>query len=223
MSMKKTVCILMVLLGIFMAAAGMAALNVYPGSTVTFGYYEQDGNRNNGPEEIEWQVVSCDDDVIVMISKYGLDCVPFHEYKGGATWENCTLRYWLNTVFLNSAFTPSQQDMLYTVEIANPENPKFGTYAGGRTQDKVFIPSVQDLEMGFNSFSMQASPTRYAIANGAHDNDKGKCWWWLRTPGKNIERTTHVTYEGTIYSEGTSSTGKSGTVRPCVAVNRNKL
>ena len=221
--MRKIVFVFAILMSVFLMSSAMADVNVYPGNIVVFGHYEQDGNLNNGPEEIEWEVVSCDEDIIVMISKYGLDCVPYHAYEGGATWENCTLRYWLNQTFLNTALTPSQQNLLCSVQIANLPNPEFGTYAGATTWDKVFIPGVQDIEMGFESFSMQTRPTRYAMQMGAHDDDEGRCWWWLRTPGKRPEKATHVTYKGKIYMEGTTCYGTSGTVRPCIVLNRKML
>lgn len=220
--MKKGLCAILMLITLCVFTAAQADVNVYPGSTLSFGHYEQDGNRSNGPEMIEWEVISCDDEAIIMISKYGLDCVPYHQYEGDVIWSDCTLRYWLNSVFLNTAFTQAEQEVMYTVVLDNPDNDKFGTYAGAETEDKVFIPSAIDVDW-YNSFSMQAKPTRYAVQNGVHANSKGMCWWWLRTPGKNHERVTHVTYEGKVYQEGTKPNTNSGAVRPCIALNRSML
>ncbi|MBQ4266420.1 MAG: hypothetical protein IJB85_13000 [Clostridia bacterium] len=218
--MKKIMVVL--LMAWFLVTCAAADVYLYPGSVVEFGYYEQDGNRNNGPEAIEWEVVSCDEEAVVMISKYGLDCVPFHAYDGDILWQDSTLRYWLNSVFYHTAFSQEEKSLLLTVVMDNPDNPSFGTYAGGRTEDMVFVPSAPDVQW-HRSFSMQARPTRYAVQNGVHTNNKGYCWWWLRTPGKNFERVTHVTYEGKVYLEGTKPTTSSGAVRPCIALDVSKL
>ena len=47
--------------------------NLKIGDKVKFGKYEQDGNESNGQEDIEWQVLSVEEDRILVISEYGLD------------------------------------------------------------------------------------------------------------------------------------------------------
>lgn len=219
--MKKAAAVLLAGL-ILLCSAALADAKIYPGCVVGFGHYEQDGNLNNGPEIIEWEVVSCDEEAVIMISKYGLDCVQYHAYSGDVLWEDCTLRYWLNSVFLNTAFSEGEQSLLLTAVLDNPENPKYGTYAGSYTEDTVFVPSAADMQW-HSTFNIQARPTRYAVQRGVHANDKGYCWWWLRTPGKSFERATHVTYEGTVYNEGTLPTTSSGAVRPCIILNASRL
>ena len=46
--------------------------NASIGDIVVFGTYEQDGNRTNGSEWIEWLVLDKEEDRILVISKYGL-------------------------------------------------------------------------------------------------------------------------------------------------------
>lgn len=46
--------------------------------TVECGFYEQDGDLNNGPEPIEWIVLSeTEDDMRLLLSKYCLDAMPY--------------------------------------------------------------------------------------------------------------------------------------------------
>ena len=54
---------------------------------VTFGRYEQDGNEENGPEEIEWIVLDVKDGRSLLISRYALDTVPYHTESINITWE----------------------------------------------------------------------------------------------------------------------------------------
>ena len=46
---------------------------------LTFGKYEQDNNPDNGPEEIEWIVLEEHDGNLLLLSRYGLDAVPYSE------------------------------------------------------------------------------------------------------------------------------------------------
>ena len=62
------------------------------GSIVTFGRYEQDGDKENGPEEIEWVLLDVQDGKALLLSKYGLEAKPYNTEYTDVTWETCTLR-----------------------------------------------------------------------------------------------------------------------------------
>lgn len=47
------------------------------GDTVLLGTYEQDGQEANGREPIEWVVLDRQDNTMLLISTYALDCVDF--------------------------------------------------------------------------------------------------------------------------------------------------
>lgn len=79
------------------------------GNVVTYGHYEQDNDTANGKEPIEWVVLDVQGDKALLISKYGLDVRPYNTEYNHVTWEECTLRTWLNDTFLNAAFTPEGQ------------------------------------------------------------------------------------------------------------------
>ena len=46
------------------------------GDYVTFGMYEQDNDKSNGAEAIEWQVLDKKDGKVLLLSKYALDAKP---------------------------------------------------------------------------------------------------------------------------------------------------
>ena len=75
------------------------------GNSVSFGSYEQDNNPANGKEEIEWIVLDVQGDRSLLISKYALDCKKYNTEWTDGTWESCSLRKWLNSDFLNAAFS----------------------------------------------------------------------------------------------------------------------
>lgn len=149
------------------------------GDIITFGQYEQDGNEDNGPEDIEWVVLSVDDEKALVVSKYALDCRPYNIENADVTWENCSLRTWLNNDFLNSAFSDEEQDHIPEVTIANEDNSYYGTWGGNNTTDRVFCLSLNEINdyIGYSSYddmyqygynlSLIVEPTQRAIDNGA--------------------------------------------------------
>ncbi|MBQ6639177.1 MAG: S-layer homology domain-containing protein, partial [Lachnospiraceae bacterium] len=150
------------------------------GDIIKFGHYEQDGNTANGKEEIEWQVLKVESDRVLVISKYCLDCKLYNTEDTGVTWENCTLRKWLNNDFKNAAFTSAEQAKIPTVNLVNKNNPKWGTAGGNNTNDQIFCLSLEEMESYFGKYSWYNSEfmcgynqnlicdaTQYAINNGA--------------------------------------------------------
>ena len=86
---------------------------------LTFGKYEQDNNPDNGPEEIEWIVLEEQDGNLLLLSRYGLDAVPYNDGNTETTWEDSTLRSWMNSDFLETAFTPEEQSAILVTAVSN--------------------------------------------------------------------------------------------------------
>lgn len=117
------------------------------GDSVLWGSYEQDNNAFNGKEEIEWTVLDKADGKILVISKYILDCHPFNDTLAEVTWDNCTLRKWLNNDFLNAAFTSAEQKIIPTVQLSVNNDAEEDLLDGNVTQDKVFLLSVTERQV----------------------------------------------------------------------------
>lgn len=117
---------------------------VRDGDVVIFGQYEQDGNTGNGKEPIEWEILTEKDGKMLLISKYILDCQPYNTESTEVTWETCSLRQWLNNDFYNTAFNESDQKLIETTTLSNPDNP-FGGKGGNSTDDKVFCLSMEEV------------------------------------------------------------------------------
>ena len=123
------------------------------GDIIKFGHYEQDGNLENGKEEIEWQVLKVESDRVLVVSKYALDCKKYDETKYAVTWEESTLRKWLNDDFLNEAFTMEEQEKIPIVYLENRSNPYWGTAGGYNTNDRIFCLSLDEMESCFGDYS----------------------------------------------------------------------
>lgn len=194
------------------------------GDVVYFGAYEQDNNTPNGKEDIEWQVLAKADNKILVISKYALDCQQYNTSYTDVTWENCSLRKWMNGTFLNNAFSAEEQAQIQnnrTVSAYINQNPEYSTKPGNATTDKVFLLSINEAKKYFSSDSArQCQPTKYAIANGAYVNsDNGNCWWWLRSPGHFQDDAADVRSGGSVSYVGDDVHLDYSCVRPALWIN----
>ena len=168
------------------------------GDHVTFGSYEQDGIDSDGMEPIEWTVLAKENGRLLLISTYALCQIPYNEgyIAENSTWETCTLRAWLNDVFLDDAFTADEQEMIPVVTVTASQNPVYEKHLyrpdevpetlvepGNDTQDKVFILSYQEAEEYFASDNDRICEITLAGDGSVYEDDQTyPCAWWLRTP-----------------------------------------
>lgn len=204
---------------------GSILSDVSVGDTVVMGYY--------GNEAIEWIVLDYDPSTnrALLISKYCLDAIPYHAGSNYGSWENCTLRRWLNNSFINQAFTQEEQAIIASTHLSNPDNPDFDIDGGKDTVDRIFLLSYEEAVYYFPAQeSRKAKPTDYCLAHGCFDHVKyaeendteidpeavGYTWWWLRTPGITEEHACNVLARGAASSHGGLQTSNEGAVRPAM-------
>jgi len=191
--------------------AGLTNVNV--GSTIKFGFYEQDNNTSNGKEEIEWKVLAVDGNKALVISQYALDCQKYNSTYTDTTWEKCSLRTWLNGTFYNAAFGSDHQKMIASSTVTADKNPSYSTSPGNNTTDKVFLLSITEVNKYFSSDSArQCQGTAYCYA-------QGNCWWWLRSPGDYSGDAARVNDDGSVDRSGYYVGSVLGAVRPALWIN----
>jgi len=200
--------------------------NAAVGDTITFGNYEQDNNTSNGKEAIEWTVLEKNGMSLLLVSKQALDCQPYNTSNTEVTWENCSLRKWMNGTFLNNAFSAEEQAQIQSTNVSADKNPDYSTNPGNATTDKVFLLSITEVEKYFTSNEdRKCVPTAYAIAQGAWTSDsypkggKATCWWWLRSPGYSQCDAAGVFNGGWVDFSGSSVNYGTGCVRPALWID----
>ena len=201
------------------------------GDTVLFGRYEQDNDAADGKEPIEWTVLSKDNNRILVISRYALDCQPFHSVFASANWSTCSLRGWLNGTFLGAAFNADEQKMIRTTTVIGEKNPSYrSTPAGPNTPDKVFVLGIREANLYFSSDEQRKGvATAYAIAQGAAVSNKefvgeqGTSWWWLRTSGTSVNYVSLVGSDGSVNAFGSYLRNMNGAVRPALWIDLNTI
>ncbi len=213
-----------------------AAAYQTPGSMVSFGKYEQDNNSANGPEEIEWIVLDYDMQAqkTLLLSRYGLDAQPYNKEYTDITWENSTLRAWLNGEFLNKAFSEAEQSEILTTKVYNSPSQGYSTWnteGGNNTRDKIFLLSYAEANKylgvthdNSSNTKSRVAPTAYAIKQGAYISSSYKTadgeaagWWWLRSPGRSQRHAALVNIDGSLNCNNVNY--DSGCVRPALWIN----
>ena len=204
-------------------ACSMRALEagaIEVGDTVVFGSYEQDGNTANGTEAIEWVALAKEGDKILLVSRYALDCQPYNTSWTSVTWEDCTLRSWLNGPFLSPAFTEDEQALIDEARVTNADNGKYSTPGGNPTVDKVFLLSVDEAEKYFSSDGDRVcTATAHAKDQGVSTGSNDGCCWRLRSPGRDSDHAAYVYSDGSIFANGRIVGLDSSAVRPALWVS----
>ena len=198
------------------------------GDKITFGTYEQDNVTSNGTEDIEWLVLAKENNKILVISDKALDSQPYNEKWQSITWEQCSLRKWLNDSFLNAAFNEEERALIQSTTVSADKNPRYSTDPGNYTTDKVFLLSINEAEKYFNSDeARKCAPTAYAKAQGAWLSDDtyktqsgaATCWWWLRSPGRSQKYAAIVSIGGWVYYRGYGVNYDNVSVRPALWIS----
>ena len=188
------------------------------------------GNYYKSP--IEWLVLDVKGNEVLLISRYGLDCKPYHHGGIYISWEDCDLRKWLNNDFIKSAFSEEDAKKIKVSELKNEDNPKFGTRGGNDTRDRIFCLSIAEAKKYFrkdNDRQCQPTASTYSYARSCHryinvdgwwssDINSCSCYWWLRSPGNNRKYATYVDSNGWFNLYGHSIHSAFHVVRPALRI-----
>ena len=133
-----------------LCACGSEDGTVNVGDTVSFGTYEQDGDASNGKEAIEWTVLAVDGSKALLVSNYALTCRTYNDEFKNITWDDCSLRDWLNNEFYAAAFTSAEQAQIQSVKLENADNRWSDTKGCDDTKDSVFLLSLEEIMEYYN-------------------------------------------------------------------------
>ena len=174
---------------------------------------------NYGYGSIDWIVLDRQDDKALLITKDIFICRPYNESDDDTTWENCSLRKWLNTEFYDKAFLLEEKGLILTTDVVNNGNTEHNIPGGNNTKDKVFILSVDEAKKYFGSESArQAVGTYDPVRAGLYVDDNGYSLWWLRTPGAQGRAAAYVDHLGQIKEGGIMNRYTYIGVRPAIWV-----
>ena len=215
-----------------LAAAAAREVMFSVGNYVTFGTYPQTSVASD-ETPIEWLILARDGNKALLLSRYGIDTLPYNAQSTSITWEKCTLRAWLNKYFINRAFTAAEQSAILVTNVDNSSSQgyiEWNTSGGSNTQDKIFLLSYAEankyLGVTYNDSNTKSrvAPTAYAILHRAWTSNDYKTtdgeaagYWWLRSPGYLQSSAAYVLNDGSLRSSDVRD-GR-GSVRPALWFN----
>ena len=192
------------------------------------------------PAPIEWQVLERRADRVLVVSRHILDCRRYHDLPTATTWRDSTLRRWLNTTFLDAAFTAAEQRRIRRTRCTD------NGHGTPDTVDRVFLLSVAQVRAlthpgegeGLDRRAVATSHATARTPDGCHlyvydkgvakdyvdvDGERRGCsWWWLRTQpqakGGTCARAAFVGARGDVKSYGAVDQRRCG-VRPALLLD----
>ena len=213
--------------------SGTAHISGAMESNIYFGNYWQsvrnedatDGNK----EPVKWRVLANDGNLFV-VSDQNLDCVAYNSSAETVTWEECSLRKWLNSKFIDKAFTAQEQGAVLESLVVNEDGAK-GSEAGADTYDKIYLLSIYEVidpDLGFPTDWKDEGGTRVALnteytksKDALTDTDMSGAWW-LRTPG-DANNAANVFNSGKVFVRGGNVTNYIFAVRPAMNIDTSKV
>lgn len=156
-------------------------------------YYKDVQGRHRGA--IEWTVIDEKDGNYLLLSKNILDCQAF-DTNGNNDFAKSSLNNWLNTTFLNNAFSNEEKARIVYSKY---------DYSKKELWAYITIPSIPEV-IEYESFLYHGA-TLYAAALGV-EGSNSKCTWWLRSTdfisSSNKTGMADCVHYGKIYSYGYS-------------------
>ena len=146
---------------------------------VYFGRYPQSDATGKTSEAIKWRVLSVNGNDAFLMADCNLDVQKYNERFVEITWEQCTMRSWLNGYgsssniygedygndnFIERAFMTAERKAILTTTVKTGNNTycllpgdKYSNTPGGNdTQDKIFLMSYEDMTNPVYGFQSDA-------------------------------------------------------------------
>ena len=162
--------------------------------------------------DIRWYVIAKTEAGCTLLSEKPVVKMPFDEagYQRANTWEESTVREWLNEKFYNT-FTEEEKTLITKTHNLNPASREYGTPGGSDTDDHIFLLSLDE-----------ASALDKKIRHCGYWYGMKHQWWWLRSPGVNANYTTYVgagnNSDAKIDPKGDIAGNSAGAVRPALNI-----
>ncbi|MDR3122071.1 MAG: DUF6273 domain-containing protein [Clostridiales bacterium] len=184
------------------------------------------GQRNVTFGKYAWRVLDAQNSMALLITEDIIEKRPYNKQDKKITWEESTLRQYLNGEFLQT-FSSAEQNQIIQVSNKNEDNQWFGTDGGNNTKDKVFLLSLAEAVKYFgDSGQLKDRPKEDSwqiddqFNNGRmakHGNNSPRCW--LRSPGRDSYDAACVHSDGVLDLYGRIVDYEEGGVRPALWLN----
>ena len=150
--------------------------------------------------------------VVTMVTQYLIDAKAFEETGEPRTWEDCSLRKWLNGDFISRTFSNAERSALLETAIETSNEPD--------TVDWVYLLSDKEMNRFFPEGSGSAEKSKALDAAQIMDDFN---WWWLRTKDDFFGNPMIVNTDGVVSGNADGYGFEGNGVRPVIRVNLDAL
>ena len=170
-------------------------------------------------EPIKWRVLQAENKEAFLLSDVILDKQAYNENDEDITWEESSLRAWLNKKFMNRAFSDEEKENINITEIVNQDNQDYGTEGGNNTADKIFLLSLSEVsgKKDGKKYGFLNDETRICKTNSF--SKMKAALWWLRSPGDDSNYAVRVDNDGWVSRIGRRVDSGDDGVRPALHLN----
>jgi len=194
---------------------------------------EADDDEKNGAQyekvsfgKYSWRILDKQDDMMLIITEGVIEERPYNENNeeyGIITWENSSIRKYLNSEFLLK-FSEEEQNQILLIQVDNPDNVWFETAGGNRTWDKVFLLSLEEADRYFGNgddyLNIVKRPGFNSLLPSTNDADRvaayGTWNWMLRSPGAQGWFVAYIGHGGLVSVAGDVASNRSRGIRPAL-------
>ena len=176
----------------------------------------------------DWLVLDVQDDRALILSEKVLEQQLYRTRFTNTTWENSSIRGYLNRDYYNS-FSPEDRARITETVVTKADNPWYGTSGGNDTVDRIFLLSLEEVVLYFGDSGqlwdrdhpgneMRGFKDQFDTERIARNAEDRALRWWLRTPGNTASYAVTVFNDGYFDISGRSVTDPVG-VRPALWLN----
>lgn len=150
-------------------------------------------------EPVLWKVLTVKESKALIISSETVFEMPYNETNGSFSWQECTLRKYLNGGYLEEYFTQAEKERIIPCRIVNDDTYDLNADACDSESDRVFLLSAREAKHYFPD----------------NDSRTAGTGWWLRyvrryphcAPSVDDRGIVHPAFERQRLSEGTGAFG----------------
>lgn len=157
------------------AAKGYAAIGNYKDSEKQLVSVQQNIIRSSklgGKIKIgkyDWIVLEVNDNKAFLMKNTSMNEMPFNTEAIETTWENSTLREWLNSDFFDNSFSDTEKANILLTDVKNSDNVTYNTPGGNDTSDYIFIFSIQEAK-DYSYLFPEFKTNTWLRSSGAYPN-----------------------------------------------------
>lgn len=189
-------------------------------SEIEFGRFRQGTSEVKRP--LNWYVIKRDRNQLTLLCKNAVRSIQYNNSRNDVTWDNCSLRDYLNNAFLQSAFNEEEKESIINLPLDSVTGTGKTFVVSNKTRDKVFLLDNETAETLPADIKI-CYPTKRAIEEnsmfvGRNLSSENYIYWWLRNPGWGKKSASIMGGYGITKQPVDTDTGG---LRPVIVVNLN--